>query len=141
MSRFSFKLEKILDLRKFEQRQAEIELGKAVAAENAIQEQLDEIAKQHASTVGGIKDSRNITVIAAAQRYFSLLDTHREQLLQELVQAKLITETKRKIMETAVQNCRALSKMKEHEQTSFLADELRKEEDTTDDIVTSRYSG
>ena len=37
MKKFQFELEEILNIRKFEQQQAEIELGKALASENEIQ--------------------------------------------------------------------------------------------------------
>ena len=49
MKKFQFELEEILNIRKFEQQQAEIELGKALASENEIQSKLNALAMQQAS--------------------------------------------------------------------------------------------
>ena len=46
MKRFQFSMQKILDLRKFEQQQAEAELGKANAEVARIQRELDSIAQK-----------------------------------------------------------------------------------------------
>ena len=50
MKKFQFKMQKILDLRKFEQDQAEAELGKANAEVARIQRKLDSIARKKVST-------------------------------------------------------------------------------------------
>ena len=46
MKKFKFELEDILKFRKFEQHQAEVELGKALAVEQEIQSNLDNLAQQ-----------------------------------------------------------------------------------------------
>ena len=46
MKKFKFELEDILKFRKFEQHQAEVELGKALAEEQEIQSNLDNLAQQ-----------------------------------------------------------------------------------------------
>ena len=47
MKKFKFELEDILKFRKFEQHQAEVELGKALAVEQEIQSNLDNLAQQN----------------------------------------------------------------------------------------------
>ena len=139
MSDFKFRLEKVLDLRKFQQEQAEIELGKAVAAENEIQTNIETLAMQHATVVRQLKHTKNLAAISSAQQYFAFLDGQKDQLLKDLAAAKLVTEEKRNIMQEAVQNYRALSKVKEKENDIYRLEELQKEENMSDDIVTSRF--
>ena len=45
MKRFSFSLEKLLDLRLFREKEAELELGRAISSRDAIQLRLDEVAR------------------------------------------------------------------------------------------------
>ena len=46
MKKFKFELEDILKFRKFEQHQAEVELGKALAEEQEIESKLGNLAEQ-----------------------------------------------------------------------------------------------
>ena len=46
MKKFEFELEEILNIRRFEQQQAEVELGKALAEEKKVQDKIDNLAMQ-----------------------------------------------------------------------------------------------
>ena len=63
MKKFKFELEDILKFRKFEQNQAEVELGKALAVEQEIQSKLDNLAQQKHSASEYIRGSKNFTDI------------------------------------------------------------------------------
>ena len=94
MKKFNFSLQKVLDFREFEKKQAEAELGKAVAEETKIQNTLDMIAKQHASSVLAADSMKDINDMLYVQNYFRLLDYQKEQALTALAQAQVITEEK-----------------------------------------------
>ena len=118
MKKFQFELEEILNIRKFEQQQAEIELGKALASENEIQSKLNALAMQQASVV------RNQS----------------ECLLNELAKAKLISDEKRSILKEAMQKVDSLEKLKEQQLEEYKAALIHEEDNELDDIVTSRFN-
>lgn len=139
MKKFDFQLEKILEVRRFQQEQAELELGKALGEENIIQNKIDTIAYQHSAVVQQIKDSKDFAVINSAQQYFHLLDVQKESLLNDLVQAKLVTEQKRKVLQEKMKKTISIEKLREKELKKYQTEVLLEEETLTDDIVTSHY--
>jgi flagellar FliJ protein len=70
MKKFVFDLQDILDIRKFEQQQAEIELGKALGVENEIQQKLNALAVRQASIQKTMKGSTDFNDIASANQFF-----------------------------------------------------------------------
>jgi len=140
MKKFKFELEDILSLRKFEQEQTQIELGKAVAEEQAIQDKLNMIAMQHSDIVKNTSGSVDFSVIANRQNYISFLNKQRDYLLEELARAKLITEAKREIFQKALQKTRALSKLKDKQFELYKVQEGIEEDNLVDDIVTANAS-
>ena len=118
MQKFVFNMQKILNLRKFEEKQAQAELGKAVSAEARIQDTLDLLAEQNVQTV---KNSKGI-----------------KDVLEELAQAQLETEQKREKMKDAMLKVKALEKLKEARQRDWALENKRKEEKELDDIVNSK---
>ena len=67
------------------------------------------------------------------------VESKKEELLKELAEAKIITEEKRNILKKIMQKTEALSKLKEDELKEYKASVEHEEEETVDDIVTSRY--
>lgn len=139
MKKFKFELEDVLKLRKFEQEQAQIELGKAVAVETEIQNKLDEIAKQQLLVKQSISGSKDFSVIAQSNKFFNMLKLQTESLLEDMAKAKLVTEEKRALFMEALQKTESLTKLKEKQLELYHKAEDLEEEDVTDDIVTSRY--
>jgi|WetSurMetagenome_2_1015567.scaffolds.fasta_scaffold369716_2 flagellar protein FliJ len=139
MKKFEFKLEKVLGIRKFQQEQAEIELGKALSAEQTIQNKLDLLAMQHTAVVRQLDGCTDFNEISSAQLFFKFLDIQKEQLCNDMVKAKLITEQKRTLLRTAMQKCASVSKLRERQLQSYGQDVAREEESITDDIVTSHF--
>ena len=139
MKKFTFQLEKILGIRQFQQEQAELELGKALAVEQSIQNKLDAVASQHAAVVKLIDGSSDFSEISSAQQYFKLLDVQKEQLLKALAEAKIVSEQKRAILQKAMQKCSSVTKFKEKEYAVYQQETALEEETLTDDIVTSHF--
>ena len=73
MKKFKFELEDVLSLRKFQQEQAQIELGKAVAEETKIQDNLNLLALQHAEAKKSLSGSTDFNAITTGPSYFSFL--------------------------------------------------------------------
>ncbi len=140
MKKFSFSLEKVLEIRKFRQEQAEIEVGRALSAEQVIQHKLDTVASQYAETTQLMRGASDFQLLCDANRFYALLNMQKEQLLEELTQAKLVTEEKRKILQKAMREYEAVAKLREKNYAVYEQELAAEEENLVDDIVTSRYN-
>lgn len=113
MKKFSFELEKVLEYRNFEKKEAEGELAKALAVENQINENLKQIALQYAQSKASMKGSRNFEDVLSLSKYNNLLDFQKEELLKQLAQAKLVTEQKRAVLRECMKKTTALEKLRD----------------------------
>lgn len=113
MKKFKYDLQQVLEIRTFEQQQAEGELAKCIAVENEINENLAIIANQYDALKKSTKGSLDFSEMMGQSQYANLLDYQKEQLLLQLAQAKLETEEKRKILTECMKKTSALEKMKE----------------------------
>ena len=141
MKKFTFSMQKVLDLREFERKQAEAELGRALAEENRIQQTLEMIAQQRVNSIAAADSMRDLHELYNVNQYFALLDQQKEQLLEELARAKIVTEEKRDEMRKAMKKCKVLEQLKDSRHTAWKKEVLAEEENTIDDIVTSRFKG
>ncbi|MCR5400302.1 MAG: flagellar export protein FliJ [Treponema sp.] len=140
MKKFSFELEDILSVRKFEQQQAEIELGKALSEEKEIQDKMDQLAMQLVRVNKESKGSVDVKVLIEANRFSSFVRAQTETMLEKLTLAKSVTEEKRENLRLCMAKTDALEELKKikfEEYKKMVQDEEDKE---TDDIVTSRVS-
>lgn len=113
MKKFSFELEKILEFRNFEKQEAEAELAKALSKESEIKSNLEMIAKQMIISNQSLDKSSSFEDVITQSRYKNLLNHQKEELLQELTQANLVTEEKRSVLVECMKKTVALEKMKE----------------------------
>lgn len=139
MKRFSFSLQKVLDLREFEKNQAQTELGKAVSEERKIQDTMDMIAQARAASVHEADGMTDIRSLYGVNQYFKLLDQRRDQMATELAKAKLVTEEKRAVMREAMKKVKVLENLREHRVMAWKKQLQKEEDDAIDDIVTSRF--
>jgi len=140
MKKFVFELENILDIRRFQQQQAEIELGKALAEEKEVQDQLDRLAQQKVQVSSAMKGSVNFADIANANQFYAFVRNRSELLMNELAQLKLVTDEKRNALQKAMQKTDSLENLKEQQKEEFVAAEKKREMREIDDIVTTRNS-
>lgn len=138
MEKFQFKMQKILNLRKFEQDQAEIELGKANAEVARIQRELDAIAKKRVQTSMSNKGQTDFMVLSKIDSFFTALDFQKEKKLQEMVQAQMIADEKRAVVVECMKKTKSLEKLKEKHLQAWKKKNLRQEEILVDDVVTSK---
>ncbi|WP_308510723.1 flagellar export protein FliJ [uncultured Treponema sp.] len=138
MKKFSFSMQKILDLRIFEQRQAEMELGKANAEVARIQGELESIAKRKVSTIKNFDTNTDFLIQAEIQSFFFMLEQKKEKFLEELATAQIAADEKREVVRQAMQKVKVLEKLKENKFRQWKKDSLKAEELAADDIVTAR---
>lgn len=138
MKKFSFSMQKILDLRIFEKRQAEMELGKANAEVARIQGELESIAKRKVSTIKNFDTNTDFLIQAEIQSFFFMLEQKKEKFLKELATAQIAADEKREVVRQAMQKVKVLEKLKENKFRQWKKDSLKAEELAADDIVTAR---
>lgn len=140
MKKFSFELEDVLEVRRFEEEAAQGELAKALAVETQIQNDLNTIASQYVATKAGMKGSLNADDYFAANQYLKLLDYQKEELMKRMAEANLVTEEKRKILMEIMQKVQALEKMKEVELKKYKVQQQKEEDNEADEINTIRFN-
>jgi flagellar FliJ protein len=116
MKRFVFKLEKILQLRKYEEQEAKIELGRALDALTAIEARIHALAEERSRAAGAqFSPSNNAAMIRQYMFYLLRLDNRKEELLKDAAMAEQKVEEAREIFRTAFQNRQVLDKLREKE--------------------------
>ena len=121
-------MQKVLDFREFEKKQAEAELGKAVAEETKIEDTLKMIAEERASSVKVADSTKDVSGMFAVQNYFRLLEQQKEEALMNLAQAKVITEEKRDVMREAMKNCKVLENLRDKRKDAWKKENYKAEE-------------
>lgn len=138
--KFRFELEQILELRQFETRAAEAELGKAVTEENRIQELLNDVARKHAKTVKGADGQTDIQFLYSTNQYLILLQKKQEEYLRELTEAHMVTEQKRAAFAAALQKSDALEELKKQALADWKKSNIASENQENDEITNSKFS-
>ena len=138
MKKFRFELEDVLQFRKFERQQAEIELGKALAVEREIQDKLDNLAAQQVEVAEKSKGSKDFQDIANAYRFYDFVRAQTEYLMNEMSKAKIVSDEKREILRAAMQKDDALERLKDEQLEEYRNAEILEADNIIDDIVTAR---
>ena len=139
MKKFRFELEDVLQFRKFERQQAEIELGKALAVEREIQDKLDNLAAQQVEVAEKSKGSKDFQDIANAYRFYDFVRAQTEYLMNEMSKAKIVSDEKREILRPAMQKDDALERLKDEQLEEYRNAEILEADNIIDDIVTARF--
>ena len=137
MKKFSYSLQKILDLRNFELDRAKAELGKVNALITEQNNMLILIAHSRADVVSQADSSlHDVSYLSNVQKYFSLLDQQKEVCLQKIAQLEIVADEKRKIVREAMQKVKALEKNRSTRYEEWKLENQHEEENVLDDIVT-----
>lgn len=113
MKKFSFELQDVLDFRNYEQEQAEAELGKALAVENEINQNLELLAQQLVAAKEESKKTKDFNDFMAFSNFSKLIDYQKEELLKQLAEAKIVSEQKRQVLVECMKKTSALEQLKE----------------------------
>lgn len=137
MQAFKFELQDVLDFRNFEKEQAQNELAKALAVETQINNQLQVIASQFLSVKNQLDSYTDFEDIAAGNRRKVLLEIQKEELLQQLAQAKIVSDEKRATLAEVMKKTSALEKLKEKQLEGWKEESDKEENDFIDDLANS----
>ena len=140
--KFTFELQDILDFRNFEKEEAEADLAKALSKESEINSKLQNIASQFIVLKKTVDSTSNFEDIAAASTHKKFLEYQKEELLQELAQAQIVTAEKRAVLAEIMKKTTALEKLKEKEETAYKEAVEKEEAELLDDLANAkRLSG
>lgn len=139
MKRFSFSMQKILDIREFAERQAQIELGRAVAEVNRINGELEAVAQEKQRMLQVKLKDVSLNEFLVHENYLKRLELTKDRLLQELAAAQLVVDEKREIFAEAMKQRKILSNLREKQFAQYKKEALVAEDNAVDDLVTSRH--
>jgi len=137
MKRFTFKLEKVMQWRKFKEEECKIELGKAVSNLNMIENDIKITAVKRQSAASQRFNATND--IGAWNNYIIRLDQETERLMEKAAQAEIIVEEKRALYLEASKDLKALEKLKEKQEKEHRKEMLDYQMAEIDDLTASRY--
>ena len=139
MKKFHFRLQKLLDLRTFREKEAETALGRAIAERDAISLQLAELAQKELTARMSLqRSSGTIADFAAHGNYLERLHLEREKQLTALTQAEIRIEEMRKPYIKAHQERLIVTKLKDKKQAYWKKDMQRQQDILLDDIINAQ---
>ncbi|MCD1653236.1 flagellar export protein FliJ [Treponema zuelzerae] len=138
MKRFEFSLNKLFDLRQFREKQAELQLGKALSHRDAVQALLDDVARKRVQASTSRGETVAVEDLIAIERYVFRLDQRKEELFEELAAAELVLERAREEFTLASRDRQVLEKLKDKKQAEWRKDYLSEEASMLDDLTSSK---
>jgi flagellar export protein FliJ len=138
MKKFSFRLEKVLKLRKFREEECKNELGQAISYLNMIENEIKITAvKRQNAASQRFSDPKETGVW---DNYILRLDQEAERLMERAVQAEIIVEEKRALYQEAYKDLKSLEKLKEKREKEYRKETLDYQMAEIDDITASRFN-
>ena len=114
MKRFSFDLEKLLELRRYRERETEVELTRAVGILAELERRIRSLAEELAAAQREeFALGRDIKEIQSYERYITRLISTRDALLEEAAKAELEVEKARAAYTVAARDRKVVDKLKE----------------------------
>ncbi|MDY7027546.1 MAG: flagellar export protein FliJ [Spirochaetota bacterium] len=140
MRRFQFNLEKILELRRYHERQCELRLGEATGRCNALHCQIQErsVRKKNVFAKRGAM-GRDISSFLSVEYYTLRMDREIEGLQRELEQAEAERRERQIEFLEASKKRKILDKLKDRKQSLYYREQLKTEQKALDDISSSMY--
>jgi len=136
MKRFTFRLDKVLQLRKFNENECKQALGQAVSILNKIENEIKITAvKRHNAA-----QQRFMSVQDMAQwdMYILRLDQEAEKLSNDAAQAEIVVEEKRALYIEAQKDLKAIEKLKEKRKNEYRKEMMDLQMAEIDDLTASR---
>ena len=141
MKAFSFNLQKVLDLRKFHEEEAKIELGRAVGALAELEGKVVTLGEERAKAANEQISPGNSPVTIQQYMYYILrLDQYKGFLLSEIETAKENVDKARELYLEASRERKVLDKLKEKRQAEHKKQMLVEETKALDDISAQIYA-
>lgn len=140
MKKFNFSLQNILNLREFEEKQSQIDLGKAISECTRLKNELEQVAQDYIKANNNRTSEKSIEELIIIDNYCNRLNLLKEELLEQIATAELIVQQKQEIYAEKLKNRKVLTKLKEKKYSQWKKECLHEEEIQIDDIVTSKFS-
>ena len=150
VKRFQFSLQKLLNLRGFEENKARVELGKAVSEVERLNLSIREnarlriaapqsavVTKGDSAAVRRVMDTASLLTL---EHYTARLDFERDRLLESLAAAEKAAQEKRGVYVEVARKLKILENLKDKKASEWKKDALRAADDEIDDIVSSNGS-
>jgi flagellar FliJ protein len=135
MKRFRFPLEKVLELRKYKERETEIELGRAIGELTEIENKLKALALTRIQAANERFSPNNGTMeIQSYDLYIMRLDQTKDHLLEEAAKAELKVEAARAAYLEASRDRKVFDKLKEKREAEYRKEMLVEETKILDDV-------
>ena len=135
MKAFTFGLEKVLNLRKFNEDEAKIELGRAIGVLADLESRLFSLARERVRAAAAqFAPGNDAGIIQQYMFYITRLDNIKEQLLQDIALAEMKVEEAREAFLEASKERKVLDKLKEKRQKEYRKTVLTEETKILDDI-------
>ena len=135
MKQFVFGLEKVLELRKYHENEAKIELGRAMGILAELEARIRGIGQELArAEEAQFSPGNSAVVMQQYMRYLLRLENTKEQLLKEAAMAELKVEQARELFIEASRERKVLDKLKEKQKEKYRKEMLTQEAKALDDI-------
>lgn len=136
MRRFSFKLEKILELRRYDEREWEIKLAEVTSRLIGVEQEIAGWGRRRVTMISYTVPSGRVDMsdLRSREEFVNLIDERVLALQSRLVALEAEREGVRTQYIRASSARKALSKLKERREREYYKDGLREETRTLDDI-------
>jgi len=137
MKKFSFRLEKVMQLRKFKEDECKLALGQAISILNKIENDIKMTAvKRHNATEQRFNAGQDIS---SWDNYILRLEQEVEKLAEQAAQAELVVEEKRALYIEAQKDLKAIEKLKEKRKKEYRKEMMDLQMTEIDDMTAARY--
>lgn len=137
MKRFSWPLDRLLDLRTFREKEAEIELGRANAIRSAIESELQGVAHDRVRAARSRVAGLGVNELLSIEYYVRRLDNERDRLLAKMAEAELEVERRRLAYIEISRERNVLTRLREKKEADWRKKYLADEASSLDDIASS----
>jgi flagellar FliJ protein len=117
MKKFTFSLQKVLQLRKYREEECKLALGQAISILNMIENQIKENAVKHYHAAS--ERFKEPEQIVSWDVYILRLEHEAQNLTEKAAQAELVVEEKRAEYLEASKDLKAMEKLKEKRQMEY----------------------
>ena len=141
MRKFQFNLEKILELRKYDEQQWEIKLGQTTGRCNALKKKIEERRSSRKQTFNQRHlDTGDMRMFMYVENYTHRMDQEITELRAELEQAeKERKDVQEKFLEVSKKR-KILDKLKERKQQVYYKQQEKQEQKVLDEISSAQYA-
>jgi len=141
MKPFVFNLEKVLNLRKYREDEAKIELGRATGVLAELESRLMAVGRERVKAEAAhFAKGNSADEIRQYMYYIVRLENMQEHLLHEIAMAELKVEEARAAFLEASRERKVFDKLKEKRQKEYHKEMLREETRVLDDLSSGTYA-